>query len=55
MNRNSTCTTALLGVGMLMWACTGFPFSFSAVGAEKDFDVHDAVAEWHIRLRGTKA
>ncbi|MBC8872801.1 MAG: hypothetical protein H8E44_25490 [Planctomycetes bacterium] len=55
MNRNSTCTTALLGVGMLMWACTGVLLSSSAVGAEKDSDVDDAVAEWHIRLRGTKA
>jgi len=53
MNRNSTCTTTLLGVGMLMWACTGLPYS--AEGAEKDSAAHDAVAEWHIRLCGTKA
>jgi hypothetical protein len=53
MNRTSTCTTTLLGVGILMWTCTGLPYP--AAGEEKDSDVHDAVAEWHIRLRGTKA
>jgi hypothetical protein len=53
MNRRRTSVASLVGAGMLLGLWTSAPPA--CVSADELSESHDRVAEWHIRLRGTKA
>lgn len=52
MNRQALFASQVCA-GMLLWFSIGPPVE--SVRAEGGSETHDQIAEWHIRLRGTKA